>query len=98
MAVNGERALQLNYWKEHSVVLSLEAMMLDSQASKLDEEERPEILSLLPSRKGKSVIELGAGIGRYTAELAKEAEHVLAMDFIESAIKKTSKLNQGLLI
>lgn len=47
-----------------------------------------QILSLLPSRKGKSVIELGAGIGRYTAELAKEAEHVLAMDFIESAIKK----------
>lgn len=93
MAVNGERGLQLNYWKEHSVVLSLEAMMLDSQASKLDEEERPEILSLLPSRKGKSVIELGAGIGRYTAELAKEAEHVLAMDFIESAIKKNEETN-----
>lgn len=39
-----ERALQLNYWKEHSVIPSVEAMMLDSQASKLDQEERPEVI------------------------------------------------------
>jgi 16S rRNA A1518/A1519 N6-dimethyltransferase RsmA/KsgA/DIM1 with predicted DNA glycosylase/AP lyase activity len=36
------------------------------------------------------VLELGAGIGRFTGELAKTAGHVLAMDFIESAIKKVS--------
>jgi phosphoethanolamine N-methyltransferase len=43
---------------------------------------------LLPSYKGKSVLELGAGIGRFTGDLAKEAGHVLALDFIESVIKK----------
>jgi ubiquinone/menaquinone biosynthesis C-methylase UbiE len=36
------------------------------------------------------VLELGAGIGRFTGELAKEAEHVIALDFIENVIKKVS--------
>jgi ubiquinone/menaquinone biosynthesis C-methylase UbiE len=47
-----------------------------------------QILSLLPSFQGKDVIELGAGIGRFTGELAKSAGHVLAMDFMENLIKK----------
>lgn len=47
-----------------------------------------QILSLLPPYKGKDVIELGAGIGRFTGDLAKSAGHVLAMDFMENLIKK----------
>ena len=39
-----QRELQRDYWKEHSATLSVEAMMLDSQASKLDQEERPEVV------------------------------------------------------
>ncbi|CAD5190557.1 unnamed protein product [Musa acuminata subsp. malaccensis] len=88
-----EREVQKSYWMEHSRDLTLEAMMLDSRASELDKEERPEVLSLLPPYKGKSVLELGAGIGRFTSELAKEAGHVLALDFIESVIKKNESLN-----
>ncbi|KAI5069232.1 hypothetical protein GOP47_0015533 [Adiantum capillus-veneris] len=93
MDVSGERDLQRGYWKEHSTVLSVEAMMLDSQASKLDEEERPEILLSLPPIKGKSIVELGAGIGRFTGELAKRAGHVIACDFMENAIKKNEELH-----
>lgn len=94
-AVNGheEREAQKSYWLEHSKDLTVEAMMLDSRASDLDKEERPEVLSLLPCYKGKSVLELGAGIGRFTGELAKEAGHVLALDFIESVIKKNESIN-----
>ncbi|XP_040375994.1 phosphoethanolamine N-methyltransferase 1-like [Oryza brachyantha] len=97
-AVNGvleveERKAQKSYWEEHSKDLTVEAMMLDSRATDLDKEERPEILSLLPSYEGKSVLELGAGIGRFTGELAKTAGHVLAMDFIESVIKKNESIN-----
>ncbi|KAM0921328.1 hypothetical protein ACQ4PT_006959 [Festuca glaucescens] len=87
-----ERKAQKKYWEEHSKDLTVEAMMLDSRAADLDKEERPEILSLLPSYEGKSVLELGAGIGRFTGELAKTAGHVIAMDFIESVIKKVEKL------
>jgi phosphoethanolamine N-methyltransferase len=49
-----------------------------------------QVLSILPSFEGKSVLELGAGIGRFTGELAKEAGHVVALDFIDSVIKKVS--------
>ncbi|KAL8246039.1 hypothetical protein R6Q59_007255 [Mikania micrantha] len=92
--VNGEeREIQKNYWVEHSVDLTVEAMMLDSMASDLDKEERPEVLSLLPPYEGKSVLELGAGIGRFTGELAKKAGKVIALDFIESVVKKNESTN-----
>ncbi|XP_039812589.1 phosphoethanolamine N-methyltransferase 1-like [Panicum virgatum] len=88
-----ERKAQRSYWEEHSRDLTLEGMMLDSRAAELDKEERPEVLALLPSYEGKSVLELGAGIGRFTGELAKTAGHVLALDFIESVIKKNESIN-----
>ncbi|XP_039143806.1 phosphomethylethanolamine N-methyltransferase-like [Dioscorea cayenensis subsp. rotundata] len=88
-----EREVQKSYWMEHSKDLTVEAMMLDSRAADLDKEERPEVLSLLPPFEGKSVLELGAGIGRFTGELAKVAGHVLALDFIESVIKKNESVN-----
>ncbi|XP_050216695.1 phosphomethylethanolamine N-methyltransferase isoform X3 [Mercurialis annua] len=78
---------------EHSADLTVEAMMLDSKASDLDKEERPEVLSLLPSYEGKSVLEFGAGIGRFTGELAQKAGQVIAVDFIESVIKKNENIN-----
>lgn len=38
-----ERDIQKSYWMEHSSDLTVEAMMLDSKASDLDKEERPEV-------------------------------------------------------
>ncbi|KAL5231978.1 hypothetical protein ABZP36_030754 [Zizania latifolia] len=97
VAANGfgevERKAQRSYWEEHSKDLTVEAMMLDSRAADLDKEERPEVMSVLPYFTGKSVLELGAGIGRFTGELAKEAGHVIALDFIESVIKKNENTN-----
>ncbi|GKV23689.1 hypothetical protein SLEP1_g33391 [Rubroshorea leprosula] len=93
MAANAEeREIQKSYWIEHSADLTVEAMMLDSKASDLDKEERPEVLSLLPEYEGKSVVELGAGIGRFTGDLAQKAGEVIALDFIESVIKKNESL------
>ncbi|RWR94985.1 phosphoethanolamine N-methyltransferase 1-like protein [Cinnamomum micranthum f. kanehirae] len=88
-----ERTVQKSYWMEQSVDLTVQSMMLDSRASDLDREERPEILSLLPPLHGKSVLELGAGIGRFTGELAKDAGQVIAVDFIDSVIKKNESAN-----
>lgn len=50
-------------------------------------------MSLLPAYEGKTVVELGAGIGRFTGELAKKAGQLLALDFIESAIKKVIEIS-----
>ncbi|TXG50852.1 hypothetical protein EZV62_023376 [Acer yangbiense] len=88
-----EREIQKKYWMVHSVDLSVESMMLDSKASDLDKEERPEVLSLLPPYEGKTVLEFGAGIGRFTGELVQKAGNVIALDFIESVIKKNEELN-----
>ncbi len=38
-----EREAQQCYWKEHSSVATVEAMMLDSQAADIDKMERPEV-------------------------------------------------------
>ncbi|KAJ6970004.1 phosphoethanolamine N-methyltransferase 1-like [Populus alba x Populus x berolinensis] len=88
-----ERDIQKKYWMDNISDLSDNAMMRDSKASELDKEERPEILSLLPPYEGKTVLELGAGIGRFTGELAQKAGQVVALDFIESAIKKNENIN-----
>lgn len=88
-----ERDIQKKYWAEHSIDLTVEAMMLDSKASDLDKEERPEVLSMLPPYEGKAVLELGAGIGRFTGELAEKAGQILALDFIDSVIKKNESIN-----
>lgn len=38
-----ERKAQTEYWKEHASEATVEAMMLDSQASEIDKLERPEV-------------------------------------------------------
>ena len=62
-ADQADRDVMTKYWEEHSDQATLEEMMLDNSANKLDQLERPEILSLLPDFGGMKVLELGAGIG-----------------------------------
>lgn len=90
---NEERDVQRSYWKEHSSEATVEAMMLDSQASVIDKEERPEVLSYLGNMSGKRVLELGAGIGRFTRELAPTAKAVTAVDFMENLIQENRHAN-----
>ncbi|GAB4815755.1 hypothetical protein N2152v2_002801, partial [Parachlorella kessleri] len=68
--------------------------MLDSKASVIDKEERPEVLQLLGDVEGLRIVELGAGIGRFTGELARTADSVLAIDFMENLIEQ-NKANNG---
>uniref|UniRef100_A0A8K9XY35 phosphoethanolamine N-methyltransferase n=1 Tax=Oncorhynchus mykiss TaxID=8022 RepID=A0A8K9XY35_ONCMY len=81
------------FWKEHSRQATVEEMMLDSHAQELTLHELPEILSLLPSLSGQRVLELGAGIGRYTSHLLTQASHVTAVDFMESFVEKNRQDN-----
>ena len=54
-----------------------------------------QILRMLGSVKGKRVVELGAGIGRFTSHLASEASSVLALDFMENLIEANRVINQA---
>jgi len=87
------RHAMTEFWKEHSKDGSMEEMMLDSKAEELSKDELPEILSYLPDFKGKDVVELGAGIGRFTAEIAPKAKSVACVDFMEDFIDKNRKAN-----
>ncbi|KAK7922405.1 hypothetical protein WMY93_009307 [Mugilogobius chulae] len=81
------------FWKTHSQNATLEEMMLDTHAQELTEQELPEILSMLPSLENCRVLELGAGIGRYTRHLLTKAQHVIAVDFMENFVERNRKDN-----
>lgn len=86
-----ERNAQKSYWTEHSLEATVEAMMLDSQAKVIDKEERPEVLGMLGPVKGKRVLEIGAGMGRFTGDLGAQAKTVLAVDFMERLIEENER-------
>ncbi|KAK5600432.1 hypothetical protein CRENBAI_021729 [Crenichthys baileyi] len=87
------RCNMTEFWKEHSKAATVEEMMLDSRAKELTEQELPEILSMLPPLDGCRVLELGAGIGRYTRHLLTKALHVTAVDFMQSFVEKNRQNN-----
>jgi phosphoethanolamine N-methyltransferase len=81
-------------------------MMLDSQAEVLHRAELPEIQERLPAFAGlkvtclfdgfvltMQVLELGAGIGRFTSMLADEAASVTAVEFMESFVDVNRSTN-----
>ncbi|XP_011608844.2 phosphoethanolamine N-methyltransferase 3-like isoform X1 [Takifugu rubripes] len=91
--VKRARTKMTEFWKEHSKEATVEEMMLDSQANELTQYELPEILSILPCLRESNVLELGAGIGRYTSHLLTKAKHVTAVDFMESFVEKNRRNN-----
>ncbi|CAE8703237.1 unnamed protein product, partial [Polarella glacialis] len=94
-AVEDHRASMTEYWSTDHAAPTLENMMLDSNAGDMDRLERPEILSALPSLQGKKVLELGAGIGRFSGVLARKAGEVVAVDFVKSSCIENQRLNAG---
>lgn len=87
------RCNMTEFWKMHSKNATLEEMMLDSHARELTELELPEILSMLPNLENCQVLELGAGIGRYTRHLLTRAQHVTAVDFMENFVERNRQDN-----
>lgn len=63
-------------------------MYLRENASDLNEYEKAELLSYLPNFKGKKVLELAAGIGRFTRYFASQADHFTAVDIAPQFIEK----------
>ncbi|XP_051506125.1 uncharacterized protein LOC127413219 [Myxocyprinus asiaticus] len=88
-----ERNTMTEFWKEHSKFATVEEMMLDSNAQELTQHEVPELLSMLPCLAGSDVLELGAGIGRYTCHFIGKAHHVTAVDFMENFVEKNRQDN-----
>ncbi|KAK2715291.1 uncharacterized protein LOC136035681 isoform X2 [Artemia franciscana] len=79
------------YWQQYEP--TIESMMLSDEAKNLDQMEKWEILSYVPDIREKSVLELGAGIGRFTEQLAAVAAQVTAVDFMESYTQQNRERN-----
>eukprot|EP01083_Nonionella_stella_P099473 279697_1 len=89
---NTTRRKMKEYWKQHSQQKATNSLML---LMKEDEQfafkEKQEIVSYLPNFDGLSVVELGAGVGRFTGDLAMKATTVLAVDFVEKFITENKE-------
>ncbi|KAL4235114.1 hypothetical protein ACF0H5_006752 [Mactra antiquata] len=69
-------------------------MILDDNAAEIAKYEQPEIMSFLPPFVDMNIVELGAGIGRFTGLFAEKADRVLAVDFMESYVEQ-NKFNNS---
>lgn len=52
-----------------------------------------QVLAMLGSVEEKRIIELGAGIGRFTGALAATARNVTAVDFMAHLIQENERIN-----
>jgi phosphoethanolamine N-methyltransferase len=68
-------------------------MLLKYEAIQIDSIERPEIMALLPPLGGKTVLDLGAGIGRFTTEFARSAKKVISVDLCPHFIEANKTTN-----
>lgn len=86
------RSTMAAYWRKNSNP-NIQNMMLDTDADKINLYEYPEILECLPDLDDKRILELGAGIGRFTQRFAQLAKSVVAVDFMESFLEKNKQEN-----
>ena len=84
---------KLSYWQTQSP--DINGMLLNPDAAEIDEHERTQILESLPSLSGKSILELGAGIGRFTQHFASTADAVYAVDFNQNFIDRNQEINSA---
>jgi phosphoethanolamine N-methyltransferase len=84
------------YWAEHSSKkLSNSLMLLMNEDEEFASAEALEIVSYLPQFSGQRVVELGCGIGRFTAYLAQKCSYLLAVDFVERFILENKQQNSA---
>ncbi|CCD68006.1 Phosphoethanolamine N-methyltransferase 1 [Caenorhabditis elegans] len=94
--VNVRRANFKSFWDKYSDKPDTNSMMLNHSAEELESSDRADILASLPLLHNKDVVDIGAGIGRFTTVLAETARWVLSTDFIDSFIKKNQERNAHL--
>jgi phosphoethanolamine N-methyltransferase len=86
----------LLFWKEQDP--NVGSMLLRSNAKEIAEADKNEVVSHLPDLRGKKILELAAGIGRFTDYFSSEASHVTAVDFAPQFIDAQEKRTNVALI
>ena len=81
--------MSLEFWQEKPA--TVDGMVLVDDCDILDRAERVDILAQLPPLEGMDILELGAGIGRYTSHFVRVARHVIVVDFVEKFIEENRR-------
>ena len=81
--------MSLEFWQEKPATVG--GMVLVDGCDILDRVERADILAQLPPLEGMDIVELGAGIGRYTSHFVRVARHVIMVDFVEKFIEENRR-------
>lgn len=89
----GDRTALTEFWAKQSHAPTVQTMMLNKFADVVNERDSHDIISALPDFSDMRIVELGAGIGRYTSILAAKALHLTAVDIVESFIEENRKIN-----
>ncbi|KAJ8022972.1 Phosphoethanolamine N-methyltransferase 3 [Holothuria leucospilota] len=84
-----------NYWLGYSQNANVAEMLCDSDGAEISKKELPEVLGFLPDMRGKKVLELAGGVGRFTGIIAQQACHVTTVDFMEPFIEESKKNNKN---
>jgi phosphoethanolamine N-methyltransferase len=91
---NREKTASLDFWQGKPATIA--TMLLQKEESDaLGEAEVVEILDQLPSLNGMELLELGAGIGRYTSHFSQVASRVTAVDFVKEFLDQNRKATAG---
>lgn len=72
-----------------------ETRFRSSQGAYVDSVQKSTILELLGNCKGKHILEIGSGTGRFTRELAKRGAHVVCVDLSSKMHKQSRQLLPG---
>jgi phosphoethanolamine N-methyltransferase len=68
-------------------------MLKVMECPSFEKKDREQILKAVPDWKGKRVLDLAGGVGRFTKEFAKQAKHVTVVEWIAKFIEKNQRLN-----
>lgn len=85
-----QKTVALEFWQGKPATIA-SMLLQEKETVTLSQTEVVEILNQLPSLNGMEVLELGAGIGRYTSHFAQVARHVTAVDFVENFLDQNRK-------
>ncbi len=89
--VNPMRSVKQTFLFWETREASVNSMYLNSMGESLDEEERREIIGYLPDLKGKKILDLGSGIGRFTRFFASQAGYLTTVDMASHFVDKNRK-------
>jgi ubiquinone/menaquinone biosynthesis C-methylase UbiE len=79
------------FWDGYSQITDERSMMLNEHAALLKDLDCKDIIRSLPDTTNMDVVDIGAGIGRFTSQFSLNARSVLAVDFIESFLEKNKE-------